>query len=450
MSYFPHTPEDRQEMLAQIGVDSIEDLLKTIPNELRLAEPLAVGEQLSEVELTAHLETLADQNTNSAQLASFLGGGVYDHYVPAVVDFLSSRSEFYTAYTPYQPEVAQGTLQATYEFQSLICRLTEMDVANASLYDGASATAEAALVALASTRRKQIIISSTVHPRYRDVLATYTQGRDVAIDCAPEVDGVTEMEEMTGLISDQTACVIVQSPNFFGQLEDVSVIERAIHQVGGLLINVFYPIALGICLTPGEAGADLAVGEGQPLGNPPSYGGPLLGLLAAKKEFVRRIPGRMIGRTVDEKGRPGYVMTLQTREQHIRREKATSNICTAQALLATRAAIYTALLGRRGFRVLAEVCTRRAHYLAEKIAAIKGFSLKYPGPFFNEFVVSCPISANRIIEYSSERGIMPGIGLAQYFPDRDFDLLVCVTEKHSPAQLDRFAEILSQVAQESV
>jgi len=448
MAYLPHTPEDRQEMLAHIGVNSIEDLLKTIPAELRLAEPLAVGERLSEVELTAHIEALADRNTGSAKLVSFLGGGVYDHYVPAVVDFLSSRSEFYTAYTPYQPEVAQGTLQATYEFQSMICRLTGMDVANASLYDGASAVAEAALVALSSTGRRQIVISGTVHPRYRDVLSTYTQGRDVTIDNSPELNGIAASEELIRLISDKTACVIVQSPNFFGQLEDVSAIERAVHQAGGLLIYVFHPIALGICRTPGEAGADLAVGEGQPLGNPPSYGGPLLGLLAAKKEFVRRIPGRIIGRTVDEKGRPGYVMTLQTREQHIRREKATSNICTAQALLATRAAIYAALMGRRGFRALAEVCTRRAHYLAEKIAALDSFSLRYPGPFFNEFVVSCPVSCRQIIEHSSDQGIMPGIDLAQYFPKRDRDLLVCVTEKHSPEQLDRCVEVLSQVTRE--
>jgi len=445
MTYIAHTPDDREQMLAGIGVGSIEDLLKTIPENLRLADPLAVGERLSEVELAAHIEALAGQNSHRDRLLCFMGGGVYDHYVPAVVDFLSSRSEFYTAYTPYQAEVAQGTLQVIYEFQSLICRLTGMDVANASLYDGASAVAEAALVSTSSTGRKHIIVSGAVHPRYREVLHTYTQGREVTIDQSPEVNGVTDTEKMIGLISDKTACVIVQSPNFFGQLEDISAIESAIHRVGGLLIYVFHPLALGICRTPGEAGADLAVGEGQPLGNPPNYGGPLLGLLAAKKQFVRRIPGRLVGRTVDEKGRTGYVMTLQTREQHIRREKATSNICTAQALLATRATIYTSLLGRRGFRALALVCARRAHYLAEKISALHRFSLAYPGPFFNEFVVSCPITCRRIVEYMSGQGIMPGIDLSRYFSGRERDLLVCVTEKHSPAQLDRFVEVLGQV-----
>ena len=444
MTYVAHTPEDTQEMLERIGVRSIEDLLKTIPENLRLTEPLAVGERLSEVELTAHLEALAAQNAGPDRMVSFLGGGVYDHYVPAVVDFLASRSEFYTAYTPYQPEVAQGTLQATYEFQSLICRLTGMDAANASLYDGASAVAEAALVAISATGRPGIIVSGTVNPRYREVLAGYTQGRAVAIECPSDRNGISDSAAIVGKITDQTACVIVQSPNFFGQLEDVSAIEQAVHRVSGLLIYAFSPIALGICRTPGEANADLAVGEGQPLGNPPNFGGPLLGLLATRKEHVRRIPGRIVGRTVDEQGRPGYVMTLQTREQHIRREKATSNICTAQALLATRAAIYMSLMGKSGFRALAEVCTRRAHYLAEKISAVRGCALRYSGPFFNEFVVTCPLPAARVIASMSEHGIMPGIDLAQFFPDRDRELLVCVTEKHPPAQLDRYVEVLSQ------
>ncbi len=444
MTYIPHTPEDRENMLSAIGAGSLDDLLKTIPEKLRLTEPLSVGEALSEAELAAHFENLAAANDGPDRLISFLGGGVYDHYVPAAVDSLSSRSEFYTAYTPYQPEVAQGTLQVIYEFQSLICRLTGMDVANASLYDCGSAVAEAALVALAATRRPHIIISGSVHPRYREVLVSYTQGRDMILDTVAEKNDSSNVETITKLINDRTAGVIVQSPNFFGRLEDFSGIEHAVHEAGGLLIDVFHPVALGVCRTPGEQGADLAVGEGQPLGNPPSFGGPLLGLLAAKKKFVRRIPGRIVGRTTDKQGRPGYVMTLQTREQHIRREKATSNICTAQALVATRAAIYLSLMGRRGFRALAEVCMRRAHYLALKIAALDGFVLPYPGPFFNEFVVSCPIPAARVIEAMSEQGIAPGIDLSRFYPGREHDLLVCVTEKHSPAQLERYVEILNK------
>ena len=442
MVYISHTPEDRKEMLARIGAGSLEDLLKTIPERLRLRGPLAVGDRLSEVELTAHLESLAGQNAGPERMVAFLGGGVYDHYVPAAVDFLASRSEFYTAYTPYQPEVAQGTLQVTYEFQSIICRLTGMDAANASLYDGASAVAEAALVAISTTGRSEIVISGTVNPRYHEVLRSYTQGRGVTIECPAERDGTSDSAAIVRKISEHTACVIVQSPNFFGQLEDVSAIEYAVHRAGGLLIYVFYPIALGLCQTPGEANADLAVGEGQSLGNPPNFGGPLLGLLATKKEYIRRIPGRVIGRTVDEQGRPGYVMTLQTREQHIRREKATSNICTAQALLATRAAMYASLLGKRGFRALAEVCARRAHYLADNISVVRGFSLRYAGPFFNEFVLACPVPATQIIDFMSAQGIMPGIALAEFFPGADHDLLVCVTEKHAPAQLDRYVELL--------
>jgi glycine dehydrogenase subunit 1 len=446
MAYIPHTPDDRDNMLSAIGARSIEDLFRTIPENLRLADPLAVPAALSEAELAEHMETLAARNDASGRLVSFLGGGVYDHYVPAAVDALSSRSEFYTAYTPYQPEVAQGTLQVIYEFQSLICRLTGMDVANASMYDCASAVAEATLVALAATGRPHVIVSESVHPRYREVLVSYTQGRDIMIDTVIAPRGHSDVESIGRLVSEQTACVITQSPNFFGQLEELAGIEQAVHGKGGLLINIFYPAALGMCRTPGELGADLAVGEGQSLGNPPNYGGPLLGLLAAKKDFLRRVPGRIVGRTTDKQGQTGYVMTLQTREQHIRREKATSNICTSQALIATRATMYLSLLGRQGFRALAEVCARRAHCLADKIAALDGFTIKYPGPFFNEFVVTCPAPAALVVEAMSAQGIAPGIALSRFFPDCDFDLLVCVTEKHPPALLDRYVAALKELA----
>ncbi len=432
-------------MLSTIGEPSLQRLLRTIPQNLQLPEPLPIDPSLSEAEVYTLLESLAATNAGVGHTQSFLGGGIYDHYVPAAVDALSSRSEFYTAYTPYQAEVAQGTLQATYEFQSMICRLTGMDLANASLYDGASAVAEAASMALGITKRPQVIVAGTVHPRYRDVLQTYTQGRDMVMDVTLEERGVSDICTMTRLISDQTACVIVQSPNFFGQLEDVRPVERAIHEAGGLLIYVCYPMALGICRSPGEVNADIAVGEGQCLGNVPSYGGPLLGLIAAKRNHARYLPGRIVGRTEDVEGRTGYVLTLQTREQHIRREKATSNICTSQALLATRAAIYLALLGKHGFAALAEVCTRRAHYLAEKIDALPWYTLKYSGPFFNEFVITCPVPPASVIEIMLKEGIMPGIDLSGYYPDRRNELMIAVTEKHMPQHLDRFVDILADI-----
>ncbi len=445
MSYSAHTPEDREQMLSAIGEPSLQRLLRTIPDKLQLKEPLPIDPSLSEAEVYVLLDALADKNASANHTLSFLGGGIYDHYVPAAVDALSSRSEFYTAYTPYQAEVAQGTLQTTYEFQSMVCRLTGMDIANASLYDGGSAVAEAASMALGITKRPQVIVSGTVNPRYRDILQTYTQGRDMVMDVTLEERGVSDVRTITKLISDQTACVIVQSPNFFGQLEDVREIERAIHEAGGLLIYVFYPTALGLCQSPGEINADIAVGEGQCLGNTPSFGGPLLGLIAAKKSHSRFMPGRIVGRTEDVEGRTGYVLTLQTREQHIRREKATSNICTSQALLATRAAIYLALLGKQGFAALAEVCTRRAHYLADAIDALRSYTRKYPGPFFNEFVITCPIPAARVCESMLENGIMPGIDLSRYYPDRENELMISVTEKHTREHLDHFVSVLSQI-----
>jgi glycine dehydrogenase subunit 1 len=448
MEYTSHTEESRREMLAVIGVRHLEDLFAAIPADVRQKSPLRLPEGLSEAGVDSLLQSLAARNSTPPGLISFLGGGVYDHYVPAAVDFVSSRSEFYTAYTPYQPEVAQGTLQATYEFQSMIRRLTGMEVAQASLYDVGSALAEAALVAMAHTGRHKLVLAGTLNPRFRSVLETYLSAQGAQIETAVGNDGRTDFSKLGVLLNDQTAAVIMSSPNYHGSLERWDEGAAMAHRHGALLIAVFYPISLGLIKSPGECGADIAVGEGQSLGNPPSFGGPLLGLFAARKEFIRRLPGRLIGRSVDALGQTAYVMTLQTREQHIRREKATSNICTAQALLATRAAIYMALLGKQGIARLAQTCSDRAHYLASRIARLKGFSIPFGTAFFNEFVVESPVAARIILDRLRRRGILGGIELGGRFPGFDNRFLVSVTEKHAPDVLDKFVEELRSVSSE--
>jgi len=448
MEYTPHTEQSRREMLTAIGVQRLEDLFAAIPADIRQQAPLRLPEGLSQAEVDSLLESLAGQNATLPAVISFLGGGVYDHHIPAVVDFLSSRSEYYTAYTPYQPEVAQGTLQATYEFQSMIRRLTGMEVAQASVYDGASALAEAALLSMAHTGRTRLVLAGTVNPRFRSVLETYISAQGATIETAVGSDGRTDFPKLGSLLSDQTAAVIMPSPNYYGSLERWDEGAVLAHRHGALLIAVFYPVSLGLLKSPGECGADLAVGEGQSLGNPPSFGGPLLGLFAAKREFIRRLPGRLIGRTVDALGQTAYVMTLQTREQHIRREKATSNICTAQALLATRAAIYMSLLGKQGIAQLARTCSDRAHYLAARIARLKGYSIPFGAAFFNEFVVEAPIAARTVLDRLRSRGILGGIELGGRFPGFDRRFLVCVTEKQTPGMLDTFVEELRDPSSE--
>lgn len=446
MEYTSHTDQSRREMLAAIGVRSLDELFKAIPADVRQKAPLRLPDGLSQAEVDSLLESLAGQNAAAPEVVSYLGGGIYNHHVPAAVDAVSFRSEFYTAYTPYQPEVAQGTLQATYEFQSMIRRLTGMDVAQASLYDVGSALAEAALVAIAQTGRRKLIIAGTLNPRFRSVLDTYLSAQNALIDVAIGSDGRTDFAKLSALTDDQTAAVIMPSPNYFGSLERWDEGAKVAHRHGALFVTVFYPISLGLIKPPGDCGADIAVGEGQSLGNPPSFGGPLLGLFAIKKEFIRRLPGRLIGRSVDALGQTAYVMTLQTREQHIRREKATSNICTAQALLATRAAIYMALLGKQGIVQLARTCSERAHYLASRIAALKGYSIPFGASFFNEFVVEAPVAARVVLEQLRRRGIIGGIELGGRFPGFDRRLLVSVTERHSPAMLDRLVEELRSAA----
>jgi glycine dehydrogenase subunit 1 len=444
MPYIPNSDEDRTPMLKRIGVNSVSDLFDPIPANLRLGKLLDLPPALDEPELIKHLEGLAAKNQQAC--ISFVGGGIYNHFVPPVVWSLVMRPEFATAYTPYQAEVAQGTLQAIYEFQTHLCRLTGMDVANASLYDGATAMAEAALLAVAHTGRNRIVVSETVSPFYLEVLRSTVQGRELDIALLPAKENMSDFREMDRLVNDQTACLILAQPNYFGYLEDIEKGEKAVHAAGGLFVQVFDPISLGILKSPAENNADIAIGEGQTLGIPQNFGGPLLGLFSCKNEFVRRIPGRLVARTTDAEGKNGFVLTLQTREQHIRREKATSNICTNEALCATAATIYLSLMGKKGIPRVARLATERAHYLAQKIAAIDGYSLWSADPFFKEFVVKTPIPPAQIIESLAGVGIAAGIDLSRIYPKINRHLMVAVTEMNSLADCDAYATAVARLA----
>ncbi len=433
--YIPNTDEDRRQMLAVIGVESVEDLFADIPAHLRI-EGLRLPPGLSEPELLREMAEMAGRNRYPGQdgMACFLGAGAYRHFVPSVVLQVVSRSEFYTAYTPYQPEISQGTLQTMFEFQSMVCELLAMDVANAGMYDGASALAEACLMAASVTGRRRIALLSTLHPGYQAVVRTYAFGRDLAVDVvSPEAPTLDESH----------ACLAVQSPNFFGYLEDMGALAEAAHRVGALLVTSTDPISLGLFRPPGSYGADIATAEGQPLGWPLTFGGPYLGLLATRREFLRHLPGRIVGRTTDRDGRTGYVLTLQTREQHIRRERATSNICTSQQLVALAATVYLAAVGRRGLRRVAELCYHKAHYAAERIAALPGYSLPLRGVFFKEFVVRCPRPPALVNEALLERGIIGGLDVSDRIENA---LLLCVTEMNTREEIERLVEGLAALS----
>ncbi len=374
--YFPNTDSDRRAMLDAVGAASIDDLFAMIPAELRLERELCVPPGLGELELTAHLAELAAANTPAGETACFLGGGSYDHFIPAVVDMVAARSEFYTAYTPYQPEASQGSLQAFFEYQTLVAQLTGMDVSNASLYDGGSAAAEAVLMAMHATGRSRIVTAASVHPEYRQILVTYLANLGVDLVTLDTPRGTVSVSELAAAVDDRTACVLVQHPNFFGCLEEIEPAADIAHKAGALLVASVDPISLGILKRPGDYGADIVVAEGQSLGNPMAFGGPYLGLMACREQFLRRMPGRLVGQTVDRHGRRCWVLTLQTREQHIRREKATSNICTNQGLLALRATVYLALMGPAGMRSVAELCLQKARYAAERLAAVPQFGAR--------------------------------------------------------------------------
>jgi glycine dehydrogenase subunit 1 len=424
-------------MLDAIGVGSIEDLFAAIPRNLRLQRPLDVPPALSEMELTQKVGELARRNRSAGDAVCFLGGGSYDHFIPAVVDALAGRSEFYTAYTPYQAEASQGSLQAFFEFQTLITQLTGMDVANASLYDGGSAVAEAVLMAHSIRPRKgRVVVAESVHPEYRQTLATYLTNLESPPDIVPAPDGYVDPDELRRHINDDTPSVVIQHPNFFGCLEEVEAISKLVHEQGAMLIVSFDPISLGILKRPGQYGADIAVAEGQCLGNPMVYGGPYLGILACRQEYVRKMPGRLVGQTVDRQGRRCWVLTLQTREQHIRREKATSNICTNQGLFALRAAIYLAALGPVGLKETAALCVRKAHYAAEQLAALPGARLRFRRPFFKEFTLSIRDEPRELLSRLEGAGYHAGLPLASWYPALNDCVTMAVTEKRSKGEID--------------
>jgi len=446
MSYIPNTDDDCREMLRRIGVKSIEDLLDTIPEGLRLKKPLDIP-KLSELELLREIDELAHQNNED--MVCFAGGGVYDHFIPSAVGTILSRPEFATAYTPYQPEVSQGTLQVIYEFQTHICRLTGMDVANASMYDGASAAAEAVSLAVKSTRRKKVAISESVSPLVREVINTYLSGTEIEQVILPMKNGAVDPSKLK-VLDNTVACVLIAQPNFFGCLEDIETIEEKIHTVGGLLIMSVDPIAQALLKTPGEYNADIVVGEGQPLGIPLSYGGPLLGFFATNSKLMRNLPGRIAGRTKDIEGQTGYTLILQTREQHIRREKATSNICTNQALCATMATVYMTLLGKAGLRRAALLSAEKAQQAAQKINEIDGFSLYFDHPFVREFAIKTPKPASQIIESLLKHQILPGIDASRWYKGFEDCLILAFTEKRSVDDIDHLIDGLKELSESGV
>jgi len=428
MAYVSNTKADRRVMLDKIGVKNFEDLLSGIPERLRLGRPLDIP-ALSEMELLEELKQLSLENDQGA--ICFAGGGVYDHFVPAAVGAIISRPEFMTAYTPYQAEVAQGTLQVIYEFQSHICRLTGMDVANASMYDGATAAAEAIILCTSVTRRNKVLVSETVSPLYRETIAAYLSAREPDLSVVSLKDGATDLSRLKDALDEHTACVLVAQPNFFGLLEEVDRVAELAHKVGAKFIMAVDPIAQALLKTPGEIGADLVVGEGQPLGLAMSFGGPLLGFFAARKDLIRSLPGRIASRTKDLEGKPGFVLTLQTREQHIRRDKATSNICTNQALCATTASVYLSLMGKTGLKQVALLSAEKAQQAAHAIFELDGFEPYFPGPFVREFPVRTAIRAKDVIMALMNRGILPGVNAGRWYKGMDDCLIVALTEKRT-------------------
>lgn len=443
MSFIPHSEADRREMLARIGVSDVRELYNDVPAELILDGDLEVPEALSEWEAVRLLTELAEENRS---LVCFAGAGQYDHHVPAAADHIVRRSEFYTAYTPYQPEVSQGTLQSIYEFQTMICELTGMDVANASMYDGPSATAEAAVMSRAVTRRDRVLSATTVHPHYRKVTDTYLRGLGSGLALVPPgTDGLVDLDALGAALADDVACFIVQYPNFFGCIEDLEPIAEAVHAAGALLVVATDPVSQALLRTPGELGADIVVAEGQPFGNAPSFGGPVVGLFAARQKLVRKMPGRIVGATVDMEGRRGYVLTLQTREQQIRREKATSNICTNQGLNALAATVHLSLLGKEGLREVAESSVQNAHYAWRKLQDVDGVTPLFPDtPFAREFAVATEENSRSILERGFEAGILAGVSLSRFesleVPD---GLLLAFTEKRNRDEIDRLVELLA-------
>ncbi|GAB4314185.1 MAG: aminomethyl-transferring glycine dehydrogenase subunit GcvPA [Phototrophicales bacterium] len=443
MSYIPHTEAERQQMLSAIGVTTIEDLFDAVPASHRFPD-LNLPEPLSEMEIAAEMQALAEANEHAGDFVLFRGAGAYHHFIPSVVNHMLMRGEFYTAYTPYQPEVSQGTLQAVFEYQSMMCALTGMDAANASHYDGATSFAEAVTVALDATRgkRNKIILSHAINPQYRAVLRTYHQGRDLKI---VGDNGHADIPDLIDMLDDNTAMLAVSYPNFFGQIDDLKQLADKVHEVGALLVMVVNPMALSLFKSPGALGADIVVGEGQPLGVPLSFGGPYLGFFAVKEKYVRKIPGRIIGETTDSTGKRAFVMTLRPREQDIRREKASSNICTNQGLMALAAAIYLSLMGKNGLRQVGELNYHKAHYAAREIDKLDGFSVDFTKPFFNEFMVKCPVPVQQINDRLINEGIIGGYDLEKDYKHLKNTMLLCVTEMNTRDEIDALVDVLREV-----
>lgn len=439
MPFIANTEQQQKQMLGELGL-AAEDLFSDIPPDLQCREldlPKGIGEQ----EVRQRLSRLAEKN--ASHLMSFLGGGFYDHFIPAAVDAIVSRSEFYTAYTPYQPEISQGTLQAIYEFQSVICRLTEMDAANASLYDGGTAIYEAIMMAIRVTGKNKVLLDDGVNPIYRKMIRSYTSNLGIAMAETHVRNGKADRQKIAELLDDDTAAVVLQNPNFFGCIDDLTDIAEMVHSRGALLITSCYPISLGLLKTPGAMGVDIVTGEGQPLGMGVSFGGPYLGFMAVRNKYVRKIPGRIVGRTTDKQARSGFVLTLQAREQHIRRERATSNICTNEGLCALTSLVYLSLLGKAGLPKVAKTCADRAWYAQNKLLEIPGVTLRYPNNwYFNEFVLELPERAEVVIRRLLERGISAGFPLSRYYDDMDRSLLVAVTEKRTKEDIDFFTHAL--------
>jgi glycine dehydrogenase subunit 1 len=439
--YLPMTEQDKQEMLKAIGVSSIDELFEDIPEKVRFKGEYNIKKAKSEPELMKELSKMAAKNADLKTNVSFLGAGVYDHYIPVIVDHVISRSEFYTAYTPYQPEISQGELQAIFEFQTMICELTGMEVANSSMYDGGTSLAEAAMLSAGHTKNKKVLVSSAVHPESREVLKTYAKGQYIEVVEIPAVNGVTDLQALEKEMEDDVACVIVQYPNFFGQIEPLKDIERIAHTGKSLFVVSSNPLALGVLTPPGAFGADIVVGDVQPFGIPAQFGGPHCGYFAVTSKLMRKIPGRLVGQTTDEDGRRGFVLTLQAREQHIRRDKATSNICSNQALNALAASVAMTALGKKGVKEMAIQNIAKAQY-AKDVLKSKGFTIAFEGPFFNEFVVKLNKPVQEVNKKLLEKGIIGGYDLGRDYPELEQHMLIAVTELRTKEEIDTFAEEL--------
>ncbi len=434
--YLPLTDDDRQSMLKEIGAASVEDLFKDIPPALRLKGELDLPPALSEMEALRHLTDLAQKNKHFQNAVSFMGAGIYDHFIPSVIKHVTGRSEFYTSYTPYQPEVSQGVLQAIFEYQTMICQLTGMDISNASMYDGGTAVAEGAVMGCGATRRSKVLVSRSVSPFYRAVLKNYFHSRGLELEEISLRDGCTDRNQLAEMLGDDVATFVLQQPNFFGMVENMRGLADLIHDHNAVFLVSADPISLGLLQTPAEYGADLVVGEGQCLGVPASFGGPVLGIMAAREKFVRQMPGRIAGETVDSEGNRGYVLTLQTREQHIRREKAASNICSNEALVALAASVYLATMGPQGMREVAEHCLQKTAYAREQITSLKGFTLAFPGINFKEFAVTVPCDPAALNRKLLEKNILGGVDISSFYPELENTMLLAFTEKRTKAEID--------------